>query len=494
MSSAVGFRSERGPILISLMLSIGLVAIDSTVIATAVPSVVGDLGGFAQFPWLFSIYLLAQAVTTPIYGKLADLYGRKPILLLGIGLFLIGSVLCGCAWSMLALIVFRLIQGIGAGAIQPMSMTIVGDLFTVAERGRVQGYMASVWAVSSVVGPTLGGVFSEYVNWRWIFLVNIPLCLLAFTMLWRSLHEDVQRREHRLDFAGAALLAVGCTLLILGLLEGGVAWAWSSPASVGVLGGGAMLVAVFALVERRAAEPVLPPWMFRRRMLVSTNLASVGAGAVLLGLTSYVPTFVQVVVGTGPLVAGFTLAALTLGWPLTASQSGRLYLPLGFRTTALIGTGLVVLGSVLATLLDVRSGVVSVGLACFVVGAGLGWVAAPTLIAAQSTVGWEERGVVTASNMFSRSIGSAVGAALFGAIANASLVGAGSHDAAAVAGASHHVFLGVLVAAVLLGLAVAAMPRAEARVPAPSAAPEAAEPAIVWDDQPSGRATRRSAL
>src|SRR6185369_1281496 len=167
----VGFRSERGPVLIALMLSTGLVAIDSTIIATAVPSIVSNLGGFSQFPWLFSVYLLAQAVSVPIYGKLADIFGRKPIMLFGIGLFFAGSVLCGVAWAMPALIAFRAVQGLGAGAVGPMSMTIVGDLFTTAERAKVQGYLASVWGMSAVIGPTLGGVFSEYVSWRWIFFV-----------------------------------------------------------------------------------------------------------------------------------------------------------------------------------------------------------------------------------------------------------------------------------------------------------------------------------
>ena len=187
----IGLRSERGPILISLMLSTGLVAIDSTVIATAVPSIVANLGGFTQFPWLFSIYLLAQAVSVPIYGKLADLIGRKPVMLIGIGLFLLGSVLCAAAWSMPALIAFRALQGLGAGAVQPMSLTIAGDIYTVAERGKVQGYLASVWAASAVIGPTLGGLFSEYLSWRWIFVVNVPLCLIAMLALTRNFSEQV---------------------------------------------------------------------------------------------------------------------------------------------------------------------------------------------------------------------------------------------------------------------------------------------------------------
>src|SRR3954467_11274905 len=235
------------------MLSTALVAIDSTVIATAVPSVVGELGGFSEFPWLFSVYLLAQAVTVPVYGQLADVFGRqpgrlapvvgrKPVMLFGIGLFLVGSILCGCAWSMGALIAFRAVQGLGAGAVQPMAMTIVGDLYSLAERAKVQGYLASVWGVSSVVGPTLGGVFSEYVSWRWIFFVNIPLCLVAAAMIGWKFHERVERRRPRIDYAGAAVLTVALTLLILGVLEGGQAWAWGSPQSIAVLAAGAVLL------------------------------------------------------------------------------------------------------------------------------------------------------------------------------------------------------------------------------------------------------------
>jgi EmrB/QacA subfamily drug resistance transporter len=466
---AVGFRSERGPVLVSLMLSTALVAIDSTIIATAVPSIVGSLGGFAQFPWLFSVYLLAQAVSVPIYGKLADLFGRKPMMLLGIGLFLLGSVLCGVAWSMPALIAFRAVQGLGAGAVQPMSMTIAGDLYSTEERGKVSGYLASVWGMSAVVGPTLGGLFSEYLSWRWIFLVNIPLCLVAGATLTRNFKEEVRRQRHTLDYAGAVLLAAGCTSLILGLLEGGQAWAWWSPIGIGTLGAGLLLIVAFGFVERRAAEPVLPLWVFRRRILFTTSLVALGVGAVLLGLTSYVPTFAQGVLGTGPLVAGFALAALTVGWPITAAVSGRVYMRIGFRGAALVGSGLAVLGAGLTALLTARASVVEVGATCFVAGCGLGLIAGPALIAAQSTVGWSQRGVVTGTNMFARSIGSAVGVAVFGAIANGTLgSGPKSHLTATLARASHNVFLGVLALAVLMGLAVAAMPRVEA---VPDAAP-----------------------
>jgi len=487
----VGFRSERGPVLIAVMLSTGLVALDSTIIATAVPSVVGDLGGFAQFPWLFSIYLLTQAVTVPLYGKFADVLGRRPVMFFGIAAFLVGSVLCGAAWSMPVLIAARAVQGIGAGAIQPMSMTIIGDLYTVKERARVQGYVASVWGVASVIGPTLGGVFAEYLDWRWIFFINLPLGAIAALMLFRSFAERVERKPRKVDYPGAALLTVGCSLVILGLLEGGVAWAWGSLPSVAIFVVGAAALVAFVLVEKRAAEPVLPLWVFTRRILVGGNLVAVVVGAILMGLTSYLPTYAQGVLGAGALVAGFAVAALTVGWPIAASLAGRIYLRIGFRDTALIGSVFVVAGGVLVAMLDAASSIWSAAFAAFVLGLGLGLSSSPTLVAVQSVVGWDRRGVVTATNLFSRSLGSAVGAAVFGAIANATLASRFANPPAEVAGhlprsvdatslvlgghtadspaarfvrgalndATHHVFLGLAMVAALSVVALLLTPR-----------------------------------
>jgi MFS family permease len=459
-AEGVGFRSKRGPVLISLMLSTGLVAIDATIVATAVPSIVHDVGGFTSFPWLFSAYLLAQAVSVPVYAKLSDVVGRKPIILIGIGLFLLGSVLCGLAWSMPALIAFRVLQGLGAGAVQPMAITIAGDIYTLTERAKVQGYLASVWAVSSVVGPTLGGVFSALGMWRGIFLVNIPLCLLAGWMLIRTFHENVQRTSHRIDYPGAGLLTASLTLIILGALEGGQAWGWTSAISVAVFTGGALLFAVFILVERKAAEPVLPAWVISRRLLATTALISFGVGAVMLGLTSYVPTFLEGALSTSPVLAGLALAALTIGWPISASQSGRFYLRLGFRKTAMIGIAITVIGTAVLALTASAPSVLLVAGSCFIVGLGLGLVATPSLIAAQSSVDWNERGVVTGTNLFARSIGSSIGVAVFGAVANAIFAGTpGGHtDPHTVVAASGAVFLAVLAAAVLTVVAVIAMP------------------------------------
>ncbi|WP_199737882.1 MDR family MFS transporter [Cellulomonas sp. PhB150] len=442
------------------MVTTGLVAIDSTILATAVPTIVRELGGFSSFPWLFSLYLLTQAVTVPIYSKLADTWGRKPVVLIGIGLFGVGSVLCGFAWSMPALIAFRAVQGLGAGAVQPMAVTIAGDIYTVAERAKVQGYIASVWAISSVVGPTLGGVFSQFLSWRWIFFVNVPLCVVAAWLLWRRLHEQVERRPHRVDWLGGALLTASLSLLILGILEGGNAWAWLSGESLAVLGGGLVLLVAFLRVEMRAEEPVLPLALLSRRLLATAALVSVGVGVILIGLTSYVPSFLEALLGVSPLQSGLTLALLTIGWPISASQSGRLYLRVGFRITALIGTTIVVLGCLGLLLASSHPSLVSVGAACLVVGLGLGLTASPTLIAAQSSVDWGERGVVTGANLFARSMGSAVGVAVLGAIVNASLRGLdGDTHPALLKVAVHDVVIALVVVAVLTVVAAAAMPR-----------------------------------
>jgi EmrB/QacA subfamily drug resistance transporter len=366
--SAVGLRSERGPVLGAIMLSTALVALDSTIIATAVPSVVSDLGGFSQFPWVFSIYLLTQSVTVPLYGKFADLFGRKPVMLFGIVVFLFGSVLCGAAWSMPVLIAARAVQGIGAGAVQPISMTMLGDLYTLEERARVQGYVTSIWGGASLVGPALGGVFAEYISWRWIFYINVPLGILAIVVLVRKFSEKVERQRRKIDYTGSALLTVGLSLVLLGLLEGGVAWAWDSVPSVGVFAVGVAVLVAFGFVERKAAEPVLPLWVFKSRTLVGGNLMALIVGAMMMGLSSYLPTFVEGVIGTGALVAGFTLAAMTIGWPIAATMSGHAYMRIGLRNTALIGAVFVITGAILVGTLGPETQVWQAGGAAFLLG------------------------------------------------------------------------------------------------------------------------------
>ena len=457
--TTVGFRSERGAVLLALMLTTGLIAIDATILATAVPSVVKDLGEFDQFPWLFSVYLLAQAVSVPIYSKLADTIGRKPVILVGIGLFLVGSVFAGFAWNMTSLIVFRVIQGLGAGAAAPMSMTIVGDIYTVEERALVQGYIASVWAVSSVVGPALGGVFSQFASWRWIFIVNIPLCLIAGWAIIRSYHEQVEKRRHKIDYLGAVLLTVGLTAVILALLEGGNAWAWLSVPSVLSFAVGIASLAGFVFAERRAAEPIVDLAILARPLILTTTLVSLGVGALMIGVTSFVPTYLENALNAPPLVSGIAVAALTLGWPLAAANSGRVYMRWGFRTTILAGSAIALVGTIALAATGPYPNPFTVAVVAFVIGFGLGWTAAPTLIAAQASVDWDERGVVTGVNVFARSAGSAVGVAIFGAIANNVInAGLGEHDYATIVSASTWVFVAVAVMAALMCVASLRMP------------------------------------
>ena len=458
--ASVGLRSERGPVLLAVMLSSALVALDATILATAVPSIVASLGNFDQFLWLFSSYMLAQAVSVPIFSKLSDMYGRKPVILTGVALFLVSSVLAGCAWSMTSLIIFRVVQGLGAGAVAPMGMTIVCDIYTVAERAAVQGYVAGVWAVSSVVGPALGGVFSQYLSWRWVFFVNIPVAILAGWLLIRSYHEKVHRTPQRVDFTGAVVLATALSALILGALEGGNAWEWLSlPTLVcGVIG--LVGLAIFVLVERRAKAPIVDLTLLRRRVVASTTLVSLGIGALLVGMTSYVPTYLERTAGATPIAAGAAVAAVSIGWPVAASTAGRIYLRWGFRRTVLLGGAIAVLGATLTAVLSPWPSVMGMAACAFVIGVGLGYTAAPSLILAQSSVEWDQRGSVTGLNLFARSAGSAVGVAIYGTIAtNLIRAGAGENDPATVLHASVWVFVAAAITAVLMAAATLAIPR-----------------------------------
>lgn len=486
-------HDPRTAVLAALIMSTALTALDSTVVTTAVPSIVRNLGGFDLFPWLFSIYLLTQAVTVPIYGRMSDVFGRKPMLYIGIWLFLVGSVLCGLAWNMGSLIAFRGLQGLGAGAIVPMVQTVVGDLYDVKERARITGYTASVWGVSSVLGPLLGGIFSQYATWRWIFYLNLPIGAYALYLLHRHFHETIERRAHRIDYSGALVLTIGLSAIIFGLLQGGDLWPWESPKEIAVFVIGGIALIVFTIIERRASEPMVPLWVFTRRPLLSGNLANILVGAVLLGLTSYIPTWAQGVRRLDPLVSGLTVASITLGWPVAAGFAGRLYLTIGFRSTALVGGALTTAGTALFVFIRPETDVFVVALFGLVVGFGLGLVSTPVLVGLQSLVGWERRGVVTASNMFSRSVGSAVGIALFGSIANSSLahwlavaptaisktmppsiniaakvLGGGKVDLAPTVAsyvrsglfhATHDVFIGIVAVALLGLVAIAAIPR-----------------------------------
>jgi EmrB/QacA subfamily drug resistance transporter len=498
--------SRRGLVLAGLMLTMALAAMDTTIVSTAVPQIVESIGGFSIFSWLFSIYLLTQTVTIPVYGKLADVYGRKPVLLIGIVVFLAGSALCSGAWSMVALIAFRALQGIGAGAIQATVQTVAGDLYSLRERGRVQAWLSSVWAVAAVAGPTLGGLFADYLSWRWIFLINLPIGAVALALIVRFLHEaPLAARRHRIDYAGSALILFSCGLLVFALLQGGVAWAWSSAASIACFAGAALLVAATVVVERRATEPVVPGWVWRERVLAGSNLGYLALGLLVIGPSTFLPTYAQTVLGLGAVAAGFVLATMSISWPTAAALCSRLYLRIGFRDTALIGASVALVGVGWFLFLPYSPPVWTVVGSTLVLGAGLGLISTPLIVGVQSTVRHERRGVATGSLMFCRFLGQSLGAAVFGAIVNSTLQHhldaappavaqglPGSVDAVepaveggglpadvldylrrALDAASHHVYLGLTVVAVLAAVVLLICPR---RFPVVErAAPEAGD-------------------
>lgn len=431
--------AHRGWILAALMLTMTLAAMDITIVATAIPQIVGDLGGFNKFNWLFSIYLLAQTVTIPIYGKLADMVGRKPVLVGGTLLFLAGSALCAAAWSMVPLIVFRGLQGLGAGSIMATVNTLAADLYSVRERARVQGWLSSVWGVAAILGPTLGGAFAEYATWHWVFLVNLPIGMAALVLIKRYLHEQPPEHRHAIDYPGAILMMLAGSAMIFALLQGGNAWAWTSPQSLGTFGLAALLVFATIMRERVAAEPIMPGWVWRRRVLLGSNLATVGMGLVMMAPNSYLPVFAQSVLGLGAISAGLVLASMSAGWVAASSYSGRLYLRLGYRDTALIGALLMMAGVAGFTLLPSAPPVWLVIADQVVLGAGFGMFSTPLLVGVQSIVPWHERGVTTSANMWSRYLGQSLGAAIVGAIFNSGMR-AELHEApASLAGTLPHV-------------------------------------------------------
>lgn len=424
-------RKKKAAVVAALMLCMALAALDSTIVSTAVPQIVGDLGGFSVFSWLFSGYLLAVTVTLPVYGKLSDTLGRKPVLVAGSVLFLVGSLLCASAWNMGALIAFRVIQGLGGGAIQGTVQTLAADLYPLKERPRIQAKLSTVWATSSVLGPALGGLLASYAGWRWIFLINLPVGAVALLLVVRHLHEPQRERgpRPRIDWAGALAVFAAGGVLLTWLVQGGVAWDWASAPSIALLCAGVALIGAVVMIERRAAEPILPGWVWRRRTIAAVNLALGALGLLMVAPTAFLPTYAQSVLGLSPTAAGFVLSVMTLSWPVSAALSQHVYRRIGFRDTAALGmTGALVLLAVFP-LLPFPGAVWQPTLLSLLLGAALGLFQLPLIVGVQSTVGWAERGTATASILFYRQIGQTVGAALFGAVANGVLsarLGAGT--------------------------------------------------------------------
>jgi EmrB/QacA subfamily drug resistance transporter len=408
-------QTVRPLVIAAVMSSMAMVAIEATIVSTAMPQIATQLGGLNLYSWVFSSFLLTQTALTVVFGKLADLYGRKPAVLTGIAIFLIGSVLAGFAWSMPAMIVFRLVQGVGAGAILPVVLTIVGDLYPAHERGKVQGYLASVWAVCAVLGPMVGSLLIQHLSWAWIFWINVPIGVLAAALFITFLHEEKRHAEPSIDFAGAFLFTAAVASLMMALTDAGHESNLRVGIEIAVL---VVSCVLFVVQERRASDPMISFALWSHRPIASSNVATLLAGMAMMGLTTFLPMYVQGVMHRSPVQAGLTLTMMMIGWPSGATFTSKMFARIGLRRLLTIGPVFIPLGALPFLLLSPDSSPVWAGIGSAVLGFGMGITSVSCLILIQEIVKPHERGSATASNLFSRNLGNTLGAAVFGAVQN----------------------------------------------------------------------------
>lgn len=421
-----------------VMVAIAVAALDSTVVGTAMPTIIGQLGGLHQYAWVFSAYLVTSTTSVPIFSSLADAHGRKPVFLFGLAVFVVGSALCGLASSMTELIAFRALQGLGAGAVLPISFTIIGDTFEPRQRARMQGLFSAIWGLCAIIGPAIGGLITGTVGWRWVFTINIPVGLLAGLIIAIALHERGLRHERRIDWIGGALLTASIVLLLFVVSDAGQAFGWTSPLTIGL---GLVAIALFSVFVRRSrsvAEPLIDLDLLRSPLIRAGLVITTLSGVVMFGVTTYVPPMVQGVQAGSPLEAGVAVAGMSVSWTVASILGGRALLRIGARPLVLGGTLMLLIGALLVTLLkSVDSLAYTVG-AGALVGVGMGLVSTTLLVMVQGAVAWERRAVATGLIQFSRTIGGAVGVGVMGGIL-AVFVGTASSavlDPAATAGAA----------------------------------------------------------
>jgi EmrB/QacA subfamily drug resistance transporter len=412
-------RAEK-LLLVALMAGIAVAALDTTVVATAMPTIVGELDGVGQYGWVFSAYLLAATTTVPLFSKLADTVGRKPIFLIGMALFIAGSVACGSAQSIGQLIAFRAVQGLGAGAIQPMALTIVGDIFEPVRQARVQGIISGVWGIAAILGPGIGGVLTDLGDWRWLFYINVPIGAVSVWFFVLCYHERVEVTPHRIDWAGALTLTTSVPLVLVAVNEVGPSRGWSSPWFLAVLALAAALLVAFIRIEQRAAEPIFDLDLLRRPVIAAGLAVHAVSGMLLFGMQTYVPPMVQGVHGGSALTAGAVVAVASLGWSAAAPIAGRWMVRTSARPPIVFGAACLATGNLLLTQIGRTSSLPYSMLACVVVGLGMGFTTTAIIVSAQSAVPWSQRGVVTGAVQFSRTIGGAIGVGALGAMLAAS--------------------------------------------------------------------------
>lgn len=412
----------------ALLLGLALAAIEATAVATAMPTAIGELSGVGRYSWVFTVYLLTSTATMPLFGKLADLYGRRRIYHLAVALFIGGSALSGLSTTLAQLICFRALQGLGAGGVSPVAITLIGDIYSLGERGRVQGLIGAVWAAASLIGPLVGGAITDLVSWRGVFYLGVPVGVVSSWLLDRYLGERLERRPHRLDVLGSLSLTAAVSLLLLGLVEGGDVWGWADGRTWGLLLAAASCFGVFLGQERRAPEPMLPLDLFRNRLIAVASVGNTVLGMLLFGLVTFVPVFGQGVLRGTAVDAGSMLMPMLIGWPLASTLGGWVLLKVGYRTLLFVGGAATLAGTGLLALAGAETGRGQVMLAMFVVGVGLGCMSMPYLLGPQNAVPRDRRGVATSSVQFFRSIGGAVAVAALGALFNARRAGGGDLD------------------------------------------------------------------
>jgi EmrB/QacA subfamily drug resistance transporter len=406
----------------ALMMGLFLASLEVTVVSTAMPTIVAQLGGLEIYSWVFAIYMLTSTTTVPIFGRLSDLYGRKPIYLIGIFLFLLGSTLSGLSQSMAQLVLFRAIQGLGAGALMPMAFTIIGDIYTLEQRAKMQGFFSGVWGVSSVIGPVIGGYLVDTWSWRWVFYLNIPFGLLAAVLIALSLIEPVEERDTgRVDYLGAALLSVGVLALLYALLQGGTAYAWGDWRILGLFALSLASIFAFIRVEQRVEGPLLPLNLFSDRLFATASAHGFVAALALFGVSSYIPLYVQGVLGTSATRAGAALTPSIIGWTSGSVIAGYLLLRFGPRLIAIGGMAFMVVGTFLLTRLGTDSAEMVVWASMLLMGLGMGLTITSYLVAVQERVPRRRLGVATSSLQFIRQIGGTIGVSVMGAVMAARL-------------------------------------------------------------------------
>jgi EmrB/QacA subfamily drug resistance transporter len=401
----------------AMMLATLLAALDQTVVATALPQIVTDLHGFSELSWVVSAFLVAATVTVPLYGKLSDLYGRRRMFVVAISIFLVGSALCGAAQSMGQLIAFRALQGVGAGGLLPLSQAAIADLFSPRERGRYQGYIASMWATAAVAGPLLGGWFTDAASWRWIFFVNLPLGAIALVVVLRTMRPQANVREHRIDYAGAVVLSLAITGLLLACTWGGTTYSWDSLEVLATGIGGLVLTAVFIAIERRVEEPLLPLTLFRERVFAVSTGGGFVIGAIIFAVSIYVPVFSQGVQDISATSSGVVLVPFSLGWVVAATLTGQLISRTGrYRPFPIVGSVFILSGLALLALIDEGTEPAAVGGILVITGTGMGMTFQPYIIATQNAVEVSNLGIATATIQFFRSMGGSLAVAALGTL------------------------------------------------------------------------------